>query len=418
MALDGQTLLRGLSEFLDDLWVSETTEAGTSGGTTLVDDLLERLGREGVVNRYFRLADEPYTVRRATTFTTETVTVAPAFSAQVAAATEYEMHRYDPEKKFRALERARLLAYPDLAVLRIDDTTTADGENRDFSLPASLRKGPAQVWAEEPLDPTAAWNLLTNPRLTSTTGWTASGLTATVYTRAVTDTLIPRHETSCLRLDGDGTLTQALTSYATTAAGRRFSFGVWVYSRTAGPTVSIIDSSVTGESEAHQGRGWEFLTCSMTIASDTAALSVKVSTNADIVVYAERAYAGVIDRIPIKYPHHIVRRGVRRDDNAAEVWLEHAPLRGTQLRFIGRDPLSSLGTDPTTQADLTMEVDDENVVLLYAKAARTLFLWEGWTTDQIDQKVGEAEAQYREQQEKWRVKYPTSGFIDTGWSQM
>jgi hypothetical protein len=80
--------------------------------------------------------------------------------------------------------------------------------------------------------------------------------------------------------------------------------------------------------------------------------------------------------------------------------------------------LSALGSDATDQAAAVMEVDAENVTLLYAKAARTLFLWEGWTTEQINARVGEAEAQFREQQEKWRTKYPTSGWIETGWSSL
>ncbi len=420
MTTDGQTLLTGFSEFLDDLWQSTTTALGST--TTLEDGAAnDHFGREGMVGGFTRIREGAAIneVRRVSGFTGGVATVLNPYSAAIASGIDYEWHKYDPEKKFRALDRARVLAFPQLAVLEIDETLTADGENYELDIPDTMRKGPMQVWAEEPIDPRANWQLIQNGALNTTTGWTATGVTASVQTRSDFDRLVPRHETSCLKLVGDGTLTQVVANMvqgmtAALAAGRDVAFGCWVYSRTAGPTVFITDDVGTSTSDAHLGRGWQFLQVTRNITANNATvLTVGVDTNASITIYVERAYAGFMKRIPVLYPHYVARLGVQRDNTTQRVYLDAGVSRGLQLRLVGRSMLSALGTDPEDQLTNTMEVDELNVDLLYATAARILLVWEGWSTDAVEgfPKIQAAMARWKEQVETSRVKYPRTNWL-------
>lgn len=420
MTTDGQTLMTGFSEFLDDLWQSTTTALGST--TTLEDAAAnDQFGREGMVGGFTRIREGAAIneVRRVSGFTGGVATVLSPYSVAIASGIDYEWHKYDPEKKFRALDRARVLAFPQLAVLQIDETLTADGLNYELDIPSTMRKGPMQVWAEEPIDPRADWQLLTNGALTSTTGWTATTLTASVLTRNTFDRIVPRQETSCVKLVGNGTLTQTIANMVTgmsaaMAAGRDVAFGVWVYSRTAGVTAFVTDDAGTSTSTAHLGRGWQFLQVTRSVSATNATiLTVGIATNANITVYVERAYAGFMKRIPVLYPRYVSRLGVQRDNTTQRVYLDASVSRGLQLRLVGRSMLSALGTDPVTQLINTMEVDELNADLLYATAARILLVWEGWSTDAVEgfPKIQAAMARWKEQVETSRVKYPRSNWL-------
>jgi hypothetical protein len=67
------------------------------------------------------------------------------------------------------------------------------------------------------------------------------------------------------------------------------------------------------------------------------------------------------------------QHSVRRDDSTQQLYLDFAPPRGHQLRLIGQDTLSALGSTASTQATNTMEVDEETANLLCAEAARILY---------------------------------------------
>lgn len=419
MSLNGQELFFRFSEFADDFWSGTTNSAGLASGLSIVDTALNKFGEDGLVGGWIRIREGAAIneVRRVTAFTGGTVTPDSAFSVQIGSGIDYEFHRYEPRKKFAALDRARIVAFPQLAILRIDETITADGDNYELTIPSTMRKGPMAVFAESDLGATPDWQLLTNGALTATTGWDASGVTATVVTRRDWDRLVPRKETSCVMLVGSGTFRQTVANMrsgftAATAAGREVTFGVWVYSRTAGPTVSVLHDGSPGTSSAHLGLGWQFLTVTLEVTTlNTSVLTVSINTTGNYTVYVERAFFGLLPSIPITYPHYVGRQGIRRDDSAAKVALDRRVERGTQLRMEGRAPLSALGTDVATQLTNTMEIDELNADLLYATAARILFTWEGWTTDNIETfpKIQTAAARFTEQEETSRIKYPHTG---------
>lgn len=422
MSLTGEELLQYFSEFLDDWHSSTSTSVGTT--TTLVDTALQRFGEKANEEAFLRITEESatpgnlYLVRRITNFTGSTITFAPALPQSVASGIDYQIHRWDPAKKFRALDRARILAFPQVAKIIVDETVTSDGHNIELNIPSSIRRGPAQVWAEDPLSPTVDWNMLANPQLSSQTGWTRTGTTVTVYNKTVNDNIVPKLEQSCLKLSGgaSGYIFQDMSSTVAAAmAGRRMTFGVWLYSQTSGPRIAIADDSGSSYSDPHNGGGWEFLQVSRVIYGANATLLrvyiYAVTANA---IFVERAYLGQLDRIALNYRLLIPRDGIHRDDNDHIVYLKRPAPRGYQYRMVGRTPITALGTNALTQTTNSMEVDEEDMDLLLATAARILLTWEGMSSGEIEKTfpmVAIAEQRFKELQEDWRRRYPKAGYI-------
>lgn len=423
MSTTGEALLTAFSEFLDDLWSSTTTSAGTT--TTLTDSALQRFGDKANEDAFVRFTEDSTTpgnlnlIRRISRFSTDTITFAPATPQGVETGKDYQIHRWDPAKKFRALDRGRILAFPQVANIVVDETVTSDGESTEITIPTSIRRGPAQVWQESPLSPSVSWNILTDPELKTSTGWTATSVTAATYARQTTDFLIPRLEDSCVKLTSGaaGSLNQPLGATAAARyAGRRVTFGAWVYSRTSGCTVSITDDAATGTSSAHSGLGWQFLQVSRNVdGANATTLTPKINPLTNNAVYVERAFFGAVDRISLSFPTLISRHGVHRDDDDAKVWLKKPAPRGYQYRFIGRTPVTALGTNATTQATNSMEVSEADQDLLLASAARILLTWEGMSSGDMEAKfpqIAVAETRFRELSADWKRRYPRAGFIE------
>jgi hypothetical protein len=425
MTLTGADLLEALSEALDDLHQSTTTGAGST--TTLVDSTLAKFGDRANEEAFVRLTEDSavagniWLVRRITRFVTDTLTLDSAVPQIIDTGKDYEIHRYDPRKKFRALDRARILAFPQVAKIVVDETLTSDGTNTQLAIPTSIRRGPAFVWSEEPLDPQIRWNLLTNPRLNSLDGWTASSTTASLYQRTANDFVIPRHEDYCTKLVGNGTYRQSLGStLAAAAAGRRASVAAWVYSRYATPTVTVIDDSGTIiTSNTHGGAGWQFLTGSATITGTNATtLTVSINTGTANAVFVERVWFGFVDAIKTDYPHPVRRRGTHRDEDEAFLRIRAAVPRGYQYRLEGRTPVTALGETAATQVTNTMEVSETDQDLIIYTAMRILLTWEGMGTGEMEARYPEiaaAEARFKELEEDWKRRYPQSGYLDSSW---
>lgn len=424
MSLTGEQLLTAFSEFLGDLWSSTTTSAGST--TTLTDSQLQEFGDRANEEAFVRFTEDStapgniYLVRRISRFLTDTATFAPAVPQAVESGKGYQIHRWDPRKKFRAIDRARILAFPQVAKVVVDETITSDGETVELPIPSAIRKGPAQVWYESPISPTVSWNILTNPELKTATGWTATSVTAATYERLSSDELVPKLEDSCVKLTSgaSGSLNQPLGATAAARyAGRRVSFGAWVYSRTATPTVSITDDAGTSTSTAHSGLGWQFLTVSRNVdGANATTLTPKINPLTNNAVFVERAYFGQIDRIVVPYTNGpLVRNGIHRDDDDANLYLKRPAPRGYQYRLVGRTPVTALGTVAATQVTNTMEVTEADQDLLLATAARILLTWEGMASGDIDKlfpQIATAEARFNEMKTDWRRSYPRSGFVE------
>ena len=101
-----------------------------------------------------------YHIRRVKSFASAsgTLTVDPAFPAVPQDGDSFELHKYEPSRKFTALDEARLRAYPQIAQLVFDETLTGDGYNREFSIPSTIRKGPVCAFIEYPIGVHDQWN--------------------------------------------------------------------------------------------------------------------------------------------------------------------------------------------------------------------------------------------------------------------
>ena len=403
MTLNGQQLLQGFSEFIDD-WEARTTDtAGNVDASTLVDTGLELYGDNRLNGRYIR-SREGATINQVRKIITNTqssgtVRVTPVFGAQIASGIDYEIHKYLPAKKFLALDKARLSLMEYLFKLVLSDTITSDGKSSVYDLPDAVVNGPSLAYCEKPLEASVQWNFLTTPLLDATTGWIATNATRSIVTRAQNDLLIPKYDQNCTKLvvaaSTNGTLAQAVAAMtndasATLVADRRMTFAMWVYATEASRvSLKLTDDSGTTTGATHSGLGWELLYVEKTIAGNnattlTATLDV-ASGATPMTIHANRAwlYFGDKELVADTIYEWEAPFKVRVDDTNQHIILGVVPPRGRQVRLQGKAPLSELGTDLAMQLTNTMEVDANTAEILYAHAAELLFRWEQIKTDSL-----------------------------------
>ena len=430
MTLTGDQILRGFSEFTGDFEASTTTSAGNSGATTLIDTYMGRYGDGHLVGQFIRLTSGTYTlqIRRITNNTqaTGTITVSPAFGGQVASGVTYQLHRYDPDKKFLALDKARYDVLDHVYRLVYDDTLTSDGLSDAYDIPSTLDNGPVLAISETPLPIKPDWNFLSDPQGDSLTNWTASSTTATIHTKSSNDLLIPKYDYSCTKLvtaattaatysQVVGSMTNSIT--AALAADRKMTLAAWVFcTETSKIQLRLLDDSGTvATGDFHQGRGWELLWVEGTVAGNNAttltARFVIASTANASTIYWERAwlYFGSKERVvdSIYGPEHSI--DIRRDEATQHVILSSIPPRGRQIRLVGKTLLTSLGTTPATQITNTMEVTSGTAEILYARAAEILFQWERVNTDnqaEVAQRIQMVKERQPKLVESWAQETP------------
>ena len=402
--ISGCDLLVGLSKFINDYWADATTSAGATDYSSLVDTSLSRFGDDQIVDFYVRITGTgnlQYQVRRITQFVsaTGTVIVEPPFSEQVPTSLDYQIHRYDPSLKFECLDEARLRddVFEHAFRLIYDDTTTSDGLSDSYDINPDVRSGPMYVFVDDPQSVDADWNVLSNPVGDSVTNWTATNTTATIVNESNKDRLIPKYDTSCMKLataaSTTGTLSQTVSGMSITAseaAGRRMTFGMWVYTRdTSGVKIQLTDDDGDTPSSLHGGTGWELLTVEKNIdptnaATLTATLIVAGGTTG-ATAFFNRAwlYYGESNLIQDIYPWKDALL-LRRDATTQRVRLAWVPVAGRQIRMVGRQYLSELGSVASTQCTNTMELDEGSAQILYGAAAEILYEREGLTTEEFE----------------------------------
>ena len=390
-----------------------------------------RYGDGHLVGQFIRLTSGTSTlqVRRITNNTqaTGTITVSPAFSAQVASGVTYQLHRYDPDKKFLAIDKARYEVLDHVYRLVYDDTLTSDGLSDTYDIPSTLDNGPVLAISESPISATPEWNFIQDPLGDSLTNWTASSTTATIHSRTLNDLLIPKYDYSCTKLVTDastaatysqvvGSMTHDIT--AALAADRKMTLAAWVFCTEASKIqLRILDDLGTvATSDFHQGRGWELLSVEGTIAGNnsttlTARFLIASTANAST-IYWERAwfYFGSKERVcdSIYGPEHSM--DIRRDEATQHVILSSIPRRGRQIRLVGKTVLSSLGTVAATQITNTMELTSGTAEILYARAAEILFQWERINTDnqtEVAQRIQMARERQPKLVESWAQETPS-----------
>ena len=424
MAITGQNLLTGLSQFMGDDY-DNVTSATSTDGTTVVKNHLSAFGEDYFRDYYVRITQSgtnQYHIRRVKSFASAsgTLTVDPAFPAVPQDGDAFELHKYEPSRKFTALDEARLRAYPQIAQLVFDETLTGDGYNREFSIPSTIRKGPVFAFIEYPIGVHDQWNYLSDPNFDSTSNWAASSVTASVFNQDDSNVLVPKYDDVATKLvvaaSTAGTYSQVVANMnnsvtAAKVAGQKMTFAVWIYSRVASKIrIQLIDDSGTTSSDYHGGAGWELLTLEKNIVGNNSSLltaRIEVANNSTTFTgYADRGwlYLGDSGRVKSIYPSEMNAR-VRRDDTTQKIMFDNVPQARRQIRLVGRGPLSALGTTAASQATNTMEVDEPAAMILYAHAAQILFEREGIYAD-IPQEVTARLGIIQERADDYEVKWP------------
>lgn len=424
MSLTGGDILTGFSNFLDDLWASTTTDDGASDGTSIVDEELGRHGDNFLIDWFVRITEGAnlYQVKRALASSSGTgaVEVQPGFTAQVTSGTDYQIHAYDPKRKFAAIDEAIIALSGVLPQIIYSETITLDGVSSEYAIPSSVRKGPVVVQIEEPLAPDVSWNLLSNPRGNTLTDWTLSANgaeSAAIYTGGDFDLLIPKYDNTCTKITVPastvvtfgqvvGDMSDNIT--AARAAGRRMTGAAWVYSRRSGRISLEIrdDNGQVVASSTHSGLGWELLTCTGDISAGNATtltLRLAVTSGTATELYVNNAWFFYGDQLPQQWTDALTFRP-RRDGTTQKITLPNYIQGRRQLRLIGFAPLSQLGTNLTTQVTNTVEVDNYTAEVLYAKAAQILLGNELFTAEHmqaVSVRVRVAEARLEELSRQW-----------------
>ena len=169
MATTGAVLRQRLSELVEwEGWAELTTSSdGTVDKTTLVDTSLAMLNGgnddDFCVGWYVVItsgsADTEISRVSGYAQSTNTITVSPAFTAQIANTVTYELHQYHPTAKRNALNRAGDQVFPDIYLPVYDETLVTDqlGLNMDFEgtfsggVPSNWTNDAGGTPASEPL---------------------------------------------------------------------------------------------------------------------------------------------------------------------------------------------------------------------------------------------------------------------------
>jgi hypothetical protein len=389
----GQELLSGLGQFIDDDWTGTTSSAATT--TTLIDAYQTDFGDYAMVDGWIKITsgDNDGEVRRVTANDgSTTITVNPAFSNLVASGVTYEFHRWNPQDKLQAFDRARFVGFPHISRVVEDATVTTDGFERRFQFGTGLAAGPYTCWRENPLPTSVQWNALKNPVGDSLDGWTLTGAGATVsiYEGGNFDRSIPKYTNACTRITVPDSTTvlysQGVGNFtgitADNAQGRKVTFGKWVFARVGARVhLRLADDGGNTEGANHQGCGWEYLEVSHELDHHVNATTLDailvVESGDPLAIFWNHAWL-VFGDVPDIYDTQITNIRVQRDGSSQTVFLPDVEEEGYQLKLVGRGHLSALGESLTA----TMEVDDGMAELLYAYAARVLFEESGMASEE------------------------------------
>ncbi len=441
MTITGANLLIGLSRFLgDELSVVALTASSTGTNLQMIDTALTGYGDDYFRNWWIRSiatgGSNQFLFRRCTSFAQATgiLTTLEAWTSTPQSADTFQLHRFKPDNMFTALDEAAIRIYPEVAQIIYDETLTGDGITDSFDIPSAIRRGPVMILEEFPISTAPDWNLLEDPLGDDTTDYTATDTTATTVDSSSNDLIIPKYDFTCTKLatatTTNGQYDQVVANMANDitaalAAGRTMTYAVWIYCTTADRVTVLFndDNGAVATSSLHQGKGWELLTATGNVSDANATtLTTRINiTNAAgaVDLWWNRGwfYFGDAARVRDIYSRSNPKR-VRRDDTTQRIYLDFVPQRGYQLRLIGRDVLSALGDTISSQVTNTMEVDAENAPILYAEAARILFLREGLSTEnfpKVATRIGAATAERDRLANKWRTNLPVTARLKSPW---
>ena len=384
MATTGAVLRQRLSELVEwEGWAELTTSsAGAGDGTTLVDTSLAMLNGgnddDFCVGWYVVItsgsADTGISRVSGYAQSTNTITVSPAFTAQIANGVTYELHQYHPTAKRNALNRAGDQVFPDIYLPVYDETLVTDqlGLNMDFE--GTFSGDVPANWTE----------------LSSSTQTTTQETTRIFHGSSSVSLAVSSGST-------DMFLSQDLTVNIADIVGHSMVFGGFMWSSVADSGWFRIDFGTGGinDSAKHTGdEDWQEESVTVSIPSDATQIRIRCVAEADNTptTYFDSLYCYIkqIDRytIPTSFvlgPFHVqmqidrkipVERlyrtlqnwWVEQDGENRYLFLGENVSSGYRLRLNGANALT-LPTSDTT----SMEVEDNRMRAVVEFAAAEMF---------------------------------------------
>ena len=183
MAITLTNFLVKINNLLDDNLTGTTTADGSTDKTTFIDSNLCKYDDgffgdpERNIQWWAYVSSQLKSIKSFASATGE-VMVYSAFSAQIAASTAYELHRFDRNKKIKAANQALNDCYP-YFYKRIEDATTLDGKgssDNEYTVPNTFTEFPDQIWQKH-----TATNVITYTQITD---YDVTEIGGTFYFRA------------------------------------------------------------------------------------------------------------------------------------------------------------------------------------------------------------------------------------------
>jgi len=266
-------LLIGFSKEIGDYVAGTTSAAGST--TTTKTTGFAAFADDWFVDQYyyFTAADGSVTagtVRKISASSTSAGTTTFTFYDAVASSTTsgkaFSIHKFDPNSKIDALNRARHLVSMDVIRQIADETILLYKGQEEYEYPADLMSIPTAIELEERIPADFEGNLLTNSGFeawgaTLPTGWTSSAGTIEQETITEDYDYYVREGNSSAQIRHDGITGGNLIQQVATDEsmnGRSISFWVDVYSQVGGTDIGI-QATAAVWSTAHGGNGWERL---------------------------------------------------------------------------------------------------------------------------------------------------------------
>jgi hypothetical protein len=386
MATTGAVLRHRLSELVEwEGWAELTTSAaGLGNGTTLVDTSLVTLpggsdddfceGWYVLITSGAAASSSPGRVT-AYVASTRVITVAPAFTAQIAASVTYELHQYHPTQKRQCLNTAGRKVFAHGIYLPVyDETLVTDqlGQNMDFETYTSTPGVPDN------------WTADANTTMTKETSRIFHGLNSTRLVVASGTT--------------DVGFYQDLILNVADIVGRSLTFGGFMWSRTADSGWFQIDfgSGDTYDSTKHAGdEDWQEASVTVSIPSTASQIRIRCIAEAtdNPETYFDSLYCSLSSRIdryiipstfvigPWDVQLQIDRKipAERHYHRLKNWWIEEAGETrylflgedvpcGYRLRLNGGNVVTLPSSDTTS-----MEVEDTRIDAIVEYAAAEMF---------------------------------------------
>jgi len=315
-----------------------STSAGNGGGTTVVATGIQVYDAGKLANRYMKITESGDTsendVRRISSVSTSTITVATAFSAQIGSGVAFIILPYHPDHIDNAINRAIDSCYPVVYLPIVDESLVIDNLLSNVSFEEAISGGAHPNW--------------TNVNSPTVTAETTTVLHGSQSAKIVSGG------------GGAGQMTQSPTLDLTVIKGRTATFKCWVWSDTASESRIRIDwdGSTIINSDYHTGDNeWRLLTVSGTVPDDATQVKAICEVVASQTGYFDLCWLTVGEVVKYTlptslhgFPNYISMQTGANSPNGTYLPFGpgNLPQTGRLIRVEGRAALTELTASATT----------------------------------------------------------------------